>query len=58
MRVCTTGYGRPFYEAMGMTFVGKREIDCGPMEGGKVTVLEKRFRLLRHGSAEAEGLQT
>jgi predicted N-acetyltransferase YhbS len=44
LRVCTTGYGRPFYEAMGMTFVGKRRIDCGPMEGGKVTVLEKRSR--------------
>ena len=41
MCVCTTGYGRPFYEAMGMTFVGKRKIDRGPMEGGKVTVLEK-----------------
>jgi predicted N-acetyltransferase YhbS len=43
MRVCTTGYGRPFYEAMGMTFVGKREIDCGPMQGGKISVLEKRL---------------
>jgi len=41
MCVMTTGYGRPFYEAMGMTFVGKREIDRGPMKGGKITVLEK-----------------
>jgi ribosomal protein S18 acetylase RimI-like enzyme len=41
MCVCTTGYGRPFYEAMGMTFVGKRKIDRGPMKGGKITVLEK-----------------
>ena len=43
MCVCTTGYGRPFYEAMGMTLVGKRRIDCGPMEGGEITVLEKRL---------------
>ncbi len=41
MCVCTSGYGRPFYEAMGMTFVGKRKIDRGPMEGGQVSVLEK-----------------
>jgi ribosomal protein S18 acetylase RimI-like enzyme len=41
MCVCTTGYGRPFYEAMGMTFVGRRKIDRGPMKGGKITVLEK-----------------
>ena len=39
--VCTTGYGRPFYEAMGMTFIGKRSIDVGPMVGGEVSVLEK-----------------
>jgi predicted N-acetyltransferase YhbS len=43
MCVCTTGYGRPFYEAMGMTFVGKRKIDRGPMKGGKIAVLEKRL---------------
>ena len=41
MCVHTTGYGRPFYEAMGMTFVGKRKIDRGPMKGGKISVLEK-----------------
>jgi ribosomal protein S18 acetylase RimI-like enzyme len=41
MCVCTTGYGRPFYEAMGMTFVGRRKIDRGPMKEGKITVLEK-----------------
>jgi len=41
MCVRTTGYGRPFYEAMGMTFVGKRKINVGPMKGGKITVLEK-----------------
>jgi N-acetylglutamate synthase-like GNAT family acetyltransferase len=41
MCVCTSGYGRPFYEAMGMTFVGKRPITMGPMEGGQVSVLEK-----------------
>jgi len=41
MCVCTTGYGRPFYEAMGMTFVGKKKIDRGPMKGGEVSVLQK-----------------
>jgi predicted N-acetyltransferase YhbS len=43
MRVHTTGYGTPFYEAMGMTIVGKRRIDIGPMVGGETTVLEKRL---------------
>jgi predicted N-acetyltransferase YhbS len=41
MWVRTTGYGRPFYEAMGMRFVGKRKIRVGPMKGGKISVLEK-----------------
>jgi len=41
MCVRTTGYGRPFYEAMGMRFVGKRKILFGPMKGGMITVLEK-----------------
>jgi len=41
MCVCTTGYGRPFYEAMGMVFVGERGITVGPMKGGRVSVLEK-----------------
>ncbi len=43
MCVCTTGYGRPFYEAMGMTVVGKKKIDTGPMVGGETTVLERRL---------------
>jgi ribosomal protein S18 acetylase RimI-like enzyme len=44
MWVRTTGYGRPFYEAMGMTFVGLRPSAFGPLKGRKITVLEKVLR--------------
>ncbi len=36
----TTGYGIPFYQAMGMTITGKIDITSGPLRGGKTTRLE------------------
>ena len=39
--VSTTGYGKPFYEAMGMQVVGKARVTFGPLVGRELTVLEK-----------------
>ncbi len=37
----TTGYGIPFYEAMGMQVVGRRRVTFGPLEGRQLTALAK-----------------
>ena len=42
LTVGTTGYGIPFYEAMGMHITGKRLITFGPLEGKEQTLLEKK----------------
>lgn len=42
MTVSTTGYGRPFYEAMGMRVCGTRRVTFGPLQGRDLVVLEKR----------------
>ena len=43
MTVSTTGYGRPFYEAMGMNVVGTRRVTFGPLEGRDLVTLEKEL---------------
>ena len=41
LTVGTTGYGIPFYEAMGMQVTGKRRVTFGPFEGKDLILLEK-----------------
>ena len=41
LAVLTTGYGMPFYEAVGMQVVGLRRVTFGPLEGRELTALEK-----------------
>jgi len=41
MIVSTSGYGRPFYEAMGMTVAGDKIVPNGPLAGRRHLVLEK-----------------
>ena len=42
LTVGTTGFGTPFYEAMGMHVTGTRLVTCGPLEGRELIQLEKR----------------
>ena len=42
LTVGTTGFGVPFYEAMGMTATGARLVTFGPLEGKELIQLEKR----------------
>jgi uridine phosphorylase len=42
LTVGTTGYGIPFYKAMGMCITGKRLVTFGPLEGKELIQLEKR----------------
>lgn len=44
LSVSTTGYGRPFYEAMGMRVVGHRTVAFGPLVGRNLVVLEKPLK--------------
>jgi GNAT superfamily N-acetyltransferase len=37
----TTGFGTPFYEAMGMRVCGRKTADRGPLAGHEITLLEK-----------------
>jgi GNAT superfamily N-acetyltransferase len=39
LTVGTTGYGLPFYQAMGMRVTGKRLVTIGPLAGRQVTEL-------------------
>ncbi len=41
LTVGTTGYGLPFYLAMGMRVTGKRLVTIGPLAGRQVTELER-----------------
>ena len=41
MTVSTTGYGRPFYETMGMHVVGTSRVTFGPLAGRDLVMLEK-----------------
>jgi len=52
LTVGTTGFGVPFYEAMGMHVTGKRLVTFGPLEGRELIQLEKR-RPDRAGEATA-----
>ena len=51
LTVGTTGYGIPFYEAMGMHITGKRLVTFGPLEGRYLIQLEKRSPKQVHGTA-------
>ena len=42
LTVATTGFGVPFYEAMGMHITGRRLVTFGPLEGRELIQLEKR----------------
>lgn len=42
LTVSTTGFGVPFYEAMGMHVTGRRRVTFGPLEGREVIQLEKK----------------
>ena len=42
LTVGTTGYGVPFYEAMGMRITGKRPVTFGPLEGQELIQLKKK----------------
>jgi GNAT superfamily N-acetyltransferase len=42
LTVGTTGYGLPFYQAMGMHVTGTRVVTFGPLEGRELTELEKK----------------
>jgi GNAT superfamily N-acetyltransferase len=42
LTVSTTGFGIPFYEAMGMQITGKRMVSFGPLKGRELIQLEKR----------------
>lgn len=42
LTVGTTGYGAPFYQAMGMQITEKRPVTFGPLEGKELIQLEKR----------------
>lgn len=44
MTVTTTGYGHPFYEAMGMQIVGSKRVAFGPLEGRELVLLEKALQ--------------
>jgi GNAT superfamily N-acetyltransferase len=39
--VNTTGYGKPFYESMGMRVVGRIDVTFGPLEGKELIRMEK-----------------
>lgn len=41
LRVHTTGYGSPFYEAMGAPRVGAKVVEYGPLKGRSITCHEK-----------------
>jgi len=41
MTVSTSGYGRPFYEAVGMKVAGYKIVPNGPLAGRRHMVLEK-----------------
>jgi len=43
MTVSTSGYGRPFYEAMGMKLVRHYVVPNGPLEGRRHLMLEKEL---------------
>ncbi|MCC6575335.1 MAG: GNAT family N-acetyltransferase [Planctomycetes bacterium] len=43
LQLVTTGYGIPFYQAMGMKVTGKVDITSGPLQGGQTTRLEMRL---------------
>jgi GNAT superfamily N-acetyltransferase len=60
LTVGTTGYGLPFYQAMGMRVTGKRLVTIGPLAGREVTELEREVvrpgeRRFGDGSAEVLG---
>ena len=42
LTVGTTGFGVPFYQAMGMHITGKRPVTFGPLEGEELIQLEKK----------------
>lgn len=42
LTVGTTGYGIPFYQAMGMQITGKRTVTFGPLKGRELIQLEKK----------------
>lgn len=44
LTLTTTGYGRPFYEVMGMQVTGTCLVSYGPLEGRELLVLEKQVR--------------
>jgi GNAT superfamily N-acetyltransferase len=43
LRVETTGYGVPFYKAMGMRAVGRLRVAFGPLEGRENIIMEKEL---------------
>ena len=43
LTVGTTGYGSPFYKAMGMHTVGRQQITLGPLEGRDLVLLKKEL---------------
>lgn len=52
LTVATTGYAIPFYEAMGMHTVGRRQVTFGPLEGRDLILLEKKLKA--HDAEEAD----
>ena len=42
--VLTTGYGKPFYQAMGMEVVDHRKVTIGPLVGRELVLLEKHLQ--------------
>ena len=42
LKVETTGFGIPFYEAQGMKISGNRLVTCGPLDGKELIQLEKK----------------
>ena len=43
LTVSTTGFGVPFYEAMGMHVTGRRLVTFGPLEGKELIELKKEL---------------
>lgn len=58
LMVGTTGYGVPFYEAMGMRMTGKRLVTFGPLEGRELIQLEKTTEHGRPGQPFSPGAKT